>query len=295
MSKLCKCPYIVCQYRGNCTACIAHNIDDGTLPHCMEEIGQSLGANINLRVAKTEVAPDYEGVSKRCAQLVKECLDEKPDALLCIHAGSTVVRTCQILKEMQEAGEIDFSKAEFVALDEWLDLPEESESRASYLDKHFYSPLGIKSEQIHQFNTEASDLAAECERINQIIADRGGIDFMLLGLGLNARIGFNEPDEDFVDYAKVVNLTETTIAESQKYFSKPTKVTRGITLGIHHLFDAKKVVLQISGADKKDIVKEMYYTQPIYRIPGTVMIFMSDGLTVMDEAAAEGINELLQR
>lgn len=293
MKKMCHCPYIVCPYRNNCTACIAHNIEDGTLPNCMEEIGQNLGAKINLRVPDTEVVADGQAVAKRCAQLVKECLDEKPEALLCIHAGSTVVETCKALKEMQDKGEVDFSKTQFVALDEWLDLEDGSESRASFLKKHLFDPLGIKSENIYLFNTKAEDLEEECVRMNQAISDRGGIDLMLLGMGMNGRLGFNEPEEDFVDYTKVVELTDETIEECQKYFSKPTKLTRGITLGVHNMFEAKKVILQISGEAKKDITEKMYYSQPMYKIPGTVIVLLSGAKVVLDEDAAAGIKDLL--
>lgn len=293
MKKMCHCPYIVCPYRNNCTACIAHNIEDGTLPNCMEEIGQNLGAKINLRVPDTEVVTDGQAVAKRCAQLVKECLDEKSEALLCIHAGSTVVETGKALKEMQDKGEVDFSKTQFVALDEWLDLEDGSESRASFLQKHLFGPLGIKSENIYLFNVKAEDLESECKRMDQIISDCGGIDLMLLGMGLNGRLGFNEPEEDFVDYTKVVELTDETIEECQKYFSKPTKLTRGITLGVHNMFEAKKVILQISGEAKKDITEKMYYSQPMYKIPGTVIVLLSGAKVVLDEDAAAGIKELL--
>ena len=58
------------------------------------------------------------------------------------------MKTCEILKEMQDKGEIDFSKAKFVSLDEWLDLEDESENCTHFLHKHLYGPLGIKEEQM---------------------------------------------------------------------------------------------------------------------------------------------------
>lgn len=74
--------------------------------NCMEEAAIGLGAELPVSFPDTEIWPDNEGMSRRCAELVKECLLKKPDALLCFPAGSTVVRTCEILKEMQDKGEI---------------------------------------------------------------------------------------------------------------------------------------------------------------------------------------------
>ncbi|MDY4670791.1 MAG: 6-phosphogluconolactonase [Oliverpabstia sp.] len=291
----CNCPYLPCKYRNNCAACIAHNQEDGTLPNCMEEIAEKLGAKLPVHIPETEVYTDNEGMSRRCAELVKECLEKKPHALLCFPAGSTVVRTCEILKEMKDRGEIDFSQAEFVALDEWLDLEDESENCTNFLRKHLYDALDIRPEQMYLFDIHAQNLDEECKRIDRIIWEHGGIDLMLLGLGMNGHLGLNEPGGNFEDYAKVVELSETTMNVGQKYFSEPMKLTRGITLGVHHMFEAKQVVLQVAGAGKKEIVEKMYRSRPVDQIPGTVLKLLPGGLVVLDEDAAAGIKDLLQK
>ena len=69
------------------------------------------------------------------------------------------------------------------------------------------------------FNTDADDLEAECRKIDQVIFDNGGIDFMLLGLGMNGHLGLNEPGADFHNYAHMMGLRDVTKSVSQKYFS----------------------------------------------------------------------------
>lgn len=282
----CKCPYIPCEIRGNCTACIARSRTERTLPNCMEEIAQELGAKLPIRNPVTEIYPDHDKMSRRCAELVKACLDAKPNSLLCFPAGSTIIHTCELLKEMQIKGEIDFSEAEFVALDEWLDLDEENENCTSFLHRYLYDVLGIKAEKLHLFDIHAEDMDAECKRIDTIIFQHGGIDLMLLGLGMNGHLGLNEPGEHFDSYAKVVNLAETTMEVGQKYFSAPMRLSRGITLGVRHIFETKQVILQVSGQAKQDIVAKMYQYQPTCELPGTVMKLLKNGLVILDEEAA---------
>lgn len=255
----------------------------------MESIAKNPEAKFPVKNPVTEVYENYHEMSKRCAELVKECLERKPNALLCFPAGSTVVETCKILGEMKAGGEIDFSKAEFVALDEWLDLEDESENCTNFLRKHLYGPLEIKPEKMHLFNIHADDFEKECKRIDEIIFAHGGIDLMLLGLGMNGHLGLNEPGGDFKDYAKVVELSETTMNVGQKYFSGPTKLTRGITLGVHHMIETKQVILQVSGKAKKEIVKKMYESQPTQQLPGTVLKLLEGGRVILDADAAEGI------
>lgn len=59
------------------------------------------------------------------------------------------------------------------------------------------------------------------------------------------------------------------------------------------MFEAKEVILQVSGKAKQDIVKEMYYTNPTEELPGTVLKLLPGGLVVLDQDAAEGIQNLL--
>lgn len=242
---------------------------------------------------KTEVYNSEKEMSERCARIVQETLNEKPDALLCFPAGMSVVGTCHILREMQDCGKIDFSRSSFVSLDEWLDLQDESENCTHFLHKHLYDPLGIREDQLHLFNTHAKDFEAECKRIDQFIFDYGPIDLMLLGLGMNGHLGLNEPGGSFDDYAKVVELSETTVNVGQKYFSDGMKLSRGITLGVHHIFESKKVVLQVCGAHKQDIMYRLFTTRPSQDLPASALALMEDSVIVTDKAAAEKILELL--
>lgn len=72
------------------------------------------------------------------------------------------------------------------------------------------------------------------------------------------------------------------INAGHKYFSGPIKLTGGITLGVHHMFEAKR-----------GIVKKMYETQPADEIPGTVQKLLPGGVVVMDEEAGGGMKGLL--
>lgn len=284
-----------CKLRGNCEACIVKNKEEGTMAHCMEKVAEEYGAKLPLRYPATKITKDVKAMSKATAKIVKEVLQKTPDALLCFPAGSTVIGTCEKLKKMVENKEIDFSQAKFVALDEWVGLEEGEEDCTYFLTKHLYEPLKIKPENMRMFNTKAEDLQAECKQVDEYIFAQGGIDLMILGIGMNGHLGLNEPYDDFDSYAKVVELSETTKKVGQKYFKSPTKLTKGITLGVRHIFETKKVILQISGAAKKDIVYDMYQSQPGEEIPATVMKLLTDGEVIMDEAAAQRVADLIDK
>ena len=68
--------------------------------------------------------------------------------------------------------------------------------------------------------------------MDHAIRSAGGIDLMLVGVGLNGHVGFNEPGISPDHYSHVVPLEESTRESGQKYFNEPTDLKNGITLGL---------------------------------------------------------------
>ena len=285
---------MICKFHGDCAACIEHNRKTDDLAHCMEKTAQSRGAVMPLRIPKTFLEQDFEAMSLHCAELICETLLKKPDAVFSLAAGSTAVRTYEILKELQDAGKADFSHARFVALDEWLDLADESENCDAFMRRHFYGPLGIREENITRFDIHAPDLEAACQAMDQAIDRLGGIDLMLLGVGMNGHLGLNEPGTDFGLRSHVVELDDATAQVGQKYFSGGMALTRGITLGVRQMFDCGHVILQVGGPHKAEIVERLYRTAPTEELPATVLKLVPHGTVVLDRDAAAKILDLLE-
>ena len=118
---------------------------------------------------------------------------------------------------------------------------------------------------------------------------------MLLGVGMNGHLGLNEPGGDFGDYAKVVDLSPTTMEVGQKYFTGGMKLTRGITLGVRHMFEAGMVILQVGGSHKAEIMEKVFRTPPTEEIPATVLKLVPNGVIVIDRDAAANVTDLLCR
>ncbi len=289
----CSCPYLPCPLHGNCVACAAKEIRNGGFPSCIEAMVEEFGGCLERkRPKKTMICDTFEEMSRESAKLVAAAVQEKPDALLCLAAGNTAIRTYEILKEMKDRGEVDFSHARFVQLDEWLDLEDTDENCSAFLHKYFFDPLEIREDQLMMFNINAEDLDDECYRMDDYIENAGNIDCMLLGIGMNGHIALNEPGDNFDSGTKVVELSETTKKVGQKYFSDKTNLSRGITLGMRQVFAAKQVILQAGTKSKAEIMAKVYASLPQIGLPATVLFLVEDGIVVMDQDAASMIEKV---
>jgi 6-phosphogluconolactonase/glucosamine-6-phosphate isomerase/deaminase len=109
---------------------------------------------------------------------------------------------------------------------------------------------------------------------------------MIVGIGMNGHIGFNEPGVDFNQLSHVVPLDEITATVGQQYFEKPMQLTHGITLGFKHLLQSKKVYLLANSSKKAEVVKRAIEGEVDRSFPASIMQQHPNGFILIDKAAA---------
>lgn len=186
-----------------------------------------------------KVLNDYEEMSQRTADLIVDTMKKYPHGLYCFAGGDTPVRTLQLLVEAHDHSIIDLRDAYYVELDEWVGLDQNNEgSCLSYLKRNLFDHVHVPDNHIHSFDSLSHDLEEECRKANEFIAEHGNLTLVLLGVGVNGHLGFNEPGVDFDQKAHVISLTQTTRDVGKKYFKQEEKLEKGITLGIKQLMES---------------------------------------------------------
>jgi galactosamine-6-phosphate isomerase len=185
------------------------------------------------------------------------------------------------------AQKIDFTRCTFIALDEWIVIAPDNQGSCQYfLHHHVFSPLKIALSQIHLFDALSDDLAGECRKMDKTIKEKGGIDLMVVGIGMNGHIGFNEPGVSFDLYSHVIALDENTQAVGQKYFNAAMALPKGITLGLKHFMQARKAILIANGEKKAAIIQKAVQGPVGSDLPASIIQQHSNGWVMIDEEAA---------
>lgn len=201
-----------------------------------------------------------------------EQLQQRPDSLLCLAGGETTLPVFRACVAAQQAGKADFSRCRFVSLDEWIGLGrEDTGSCLQTLSDELFQPLALRREQIVFFDGKAADLQNECRKIDATIDEHGGLDLVVLGVGMNGHIGFNEPGVNCEQNSHIEPLDEVTRTIAPKYFNRPQPVTQGITLGIQRLRAARQILLMITGAHKAGIVEQFISTPVGPHFPASLL------------------------
>ena len=135
-------------------------------------------------------------------------------------------------------------------------------------------------------NGECDDPEAECKSYEEKIAKAGGIDFQLLGIGINGHIGFNEPDTCLRALTHYAPLTEDTINANSRFFASYDLVPKNaLTMGIETILQAKKILLLCSGEKKADIIRDTVYGDITTQVPASLLRLHHD-VTIMTDTGA---------
>lgn len=236
---------------------------------------------------ETKIFNDYNELSQQAADEVINLVKQKPDAVICLASGNTPLGTCQWIVKKAGSEKIDFSNCTFIGLDEWVGVPKENTGSCSFFFyDNLFTPLHVSDAQIFLFDAMATNLDEQCKKMDNLIAEKGGIDLMIVGIGMNGHIGFNEPGVSFDLLCHVIDLEETTKTVGQKYFSEPMNLTQGITIGLAHLMNAKKIILVANGKNKSGVVRQAIKNPVTEILPASILQKHENGFIFLDKEAA---------
>jgi glucosamine-6-phosphate isomerase len=235
---------------------------------------------------------DYDMLSSAAADEILSVVKNKPEAVLCFASGDTPRLTYARMVQRAVNEKIDFTRCTFIGLDEWVGIPPDNEGSCHYfLKKLIFEPLQAAPEQIHLFDALSENLQLQCMRMDKVIAEKGRIDLMMVGIGMNGHIGFNEPGVPADLYSHVVELDEATQKVGQKYFRQHTLLQRGITLGLKHLLQSRKAILIANGVRKADVIRKALEEEISSHLPASIIRIHTNVMVMLDEEAASALEK----
>ncbi|WP_052284640.1 6-phosphogluconolactonase [Kluyvera genomosp. 1] len=184
-------------------------------------------------------------------QVVNELSLLEPHSRVLIPSGSTPQWVYDALAATHVAQHLTF-----FALDEWVNVPSESDGSCLSMINHDFVRKCTQPVKLIHFDPYASTE----QNITHYESALNGeeFDYVILGVGMNGHIGLNEPGVSFDEDYLQTQLDDVTInVASHKYFSGKVTLTEGITVGLKKIIKAKKVIVIINHEAKRGIYQEI--------------------------------------
>jgi len=200
-----------------------------------------------MKLIKTK---NYNEMSEKAAEIIIKEINKKPSLAIAFATGKTPLGLYEKLIEAYKKKKINFSKIKAFNLDEYyLIKNKDKRSFYYYLHKNLFDKVNLKKENINLLNGEAKNWKKECSDYESKIK-KNEIDLMILGVGVNGHIAFNELGSLKDSKTRLVELKHKAIKN------------RALTIGISTILSSKKLILLASDKKKAEAIKCLVKCKP---------------------------------
>lgn len=235
------------------------------------------------------ILKDAAEIGAVAAGAIEALLAAKPDAVLGLATGSSPLPIYDALAARYDAGQVSFARARGFTLDEYVGLPADHPERyRNVIDTAFASRVDFAPGAVSGPDGLASDIPAACADYERAIADAGGIDLQILGIGTDGHIGFNEPGSSLASRTRIKTLTHQTRMDNARFFGGDIDAvpTHCLTQGLGTIMAARHVVLAATGRNKAQAVHQLVEGAVSAMWPATILQHHPHATVLIDDAAA---------
>jgi glucosamine-6-phosphate deaminase len=199
--------------------------------------------------------PDAQAVGTQAALLVARQLAEKPESSIVFPTGKTPLPMYAALRTMPD---VDWSQSRLFQLDEYMPPAQavpgvnapSYETFAAFMERELWGTVAGRKYYIQDYlnNTQAYE---------RLLTEGGGPDLLILGIGGNGHVAFNEPGSLPDSTMRVIDLEEQTIQSNFGQTGKSVP-TQAMTLGLKNILQARRILLMATGTGKQEIVRRAF-------------------------------------
>ncbi|MBQ1178732.1 MAG: glucosamine-6-phosphate deaminase [Bacteroidaceae bacterium] len=237
---------------------------------------------------------EYDGVQHIADQIVEAINNHKGTEpfLLGLTTGKTPLGLYRELVARHEAGKVSFKNVAVVTLDEFYPIaPDHKQSRSYRIREELLSHIDIEENNVHVIGATASaeEITAYCKAYDKIASK---VDLMIIGMGEQGQLGFNEPGSYEKSRTRLVQLSLSSRKMAASLFSKNEIPTMAITMGLETILKAKRIVLMAWGEHKAEAVRQVVEGEETEMVPASILQQHADVEVVIDEIAGEKLTRV---
>jgi glucosamine-6-phosphate deaminase len=222
------------------------------------------------------------------ADAVVALVDQRPTAVLGLATGSSPTPVYAELVRRHQAGTVSFARASAFTLDEYLGLaPEHPQGYRRVIEREFTSRVDLSADHLHTPDGQTDDVPGACAAYERLIADAGGVDLQLLGIGSDGHLAFNEPGSSLASRTRVKTLTPQTRQDNARFFASVDDVPHHVlTQGLGTILEARHLVMLATGEGKADAVRQAVEGPVTAMCPASALQLHPHVTVVLDPGAA---------
>jgi len=213
----------------------------------------------------------------------------KPDSLIGLVTGTTTIAPYAWAARFARELGIDYSRAKTINVDEYVGLaPEDPKSCRYRIDEQFLDLINIDKRNTYVPDGLKKPIEDELKVFQNTIDSFGGVDLLVLSIGTNGHIAFNEPGTPFSSSMYISMLSDSTLDAKTSFFggNRDAVPRAGITMGIKDIMKVRRILLIAKGSSKAEIMKATLTGPITEEVPSSVLQLHPALSVIVDSDAA---------
>ncbi len=232
---------------------------------------------------KTHTFTTAEKANGSATDFLADGLKSPTNRNVMVAAGNTPLELYRRIAERQ----LNLAHLNIFALDEYVGVPrDEPRNCANLLRRCVQQAWGIPPAQFHTVSSLEADAVASMREHERLIDQAGGLDIVILGLGQNGHLGFNEPGSAENSPGRLLDLDPVSIEANRTWFAGDYAPAKGVTVGLQTILAARQVLVMAYGAHKTTAVRAMVAGPRGSQCPASLLQGHGDVQVFLDAAAA---------
>jgi glucosamine-6-phosphate deaminase len=237
-----------------------------------------------------------KSVAEEIADLIRQKQSSGQMCVLGLATGSTPTTVYGELVRMHKEEGLSFKNVVTFNLDEYYPMrPDALQSYVRFMNEYLFDHVDILPENVHiPDGTLPKDKVHEyCLEYEKKIAEHGGLDMQVLGIGRTGHIGFNEPGSGINSRTRLITLDHITIIDAASdFFGEENVPRKAITMGVGTIMEAKRVILMAWGEGKANIIKKTVEGEISDTVPATYLQKHPNTSVILDEASSSELKRV---
>jgi len=219
------------------------------------------------------ILPDAASFDRTAAERLYEQIAANPASVIGLSTGRTTGNMHRLLAEMLADRPLDLHAITFFGQDELTGVPTSYNGACcQMLRTDLMDAIGMDDSHFLMLPTASDRYPQAAAAFTATLEARGGIDLLILGLGENGHLGFNQPGTPFGSTARIATITPELDARVRRELDlEPDHPLGGATLGLKDVMHARRLILAAKGTHKAAIVKQMLQGPVTEDIPASIL------------------------
>jgi glucosamine-6-phosphate deaminase len=246
------------------------------------------------------VAETYDEIARRIAERIAAIVRDRrragARAVLGLATGSTPIGIYRELIRLHREEGLDFSNVVTFNLDEYYPMAADNlHSYHRFMRENLFEQVNLDPRNVHipRGDIPRGAVESHCREYERAIADAGGIDFQILGIGQTGHIGFNEPGSSIGSRTRLVVLdTITRRTAAADFFGTENVPSEAITMGVATILEAREISLVATGEHKAAVIKRAVEGEIDHSVAATYLQQHPRVTVYLDAAAGAELTRL---